>query len=229
MTAVMNMYRVFLVEDDEAIASALKGHIESWGLEVVTVSDFSRVNEEFAACAPHVVLLDISLPFYDGYYWCREIRKSSRAPVIFLSSAGDNMSIVMAMNMGGDDFIAKPFDARVLMAKLQAILRRAYDYAAPTPTLEAKGAALNTADASLSYRGARIELTKNEYRILQTLLERRGQIVSRSELMERLWETDSFVDENTLTVNIGRLRRKLAEYGLADFITTKKGLGYLVE
>jgi len=225
----MNMYRVFLVEDDEAIASALKGHIESWGLEVVTVSDFSRVNEEFAVCAPHVVLLDISLPFYDGYYWCREIRKASQVPVIFLSSAADNMNIVMAMNMGGDDFIPKPFDVRVLMAKLQAILRRAYDYTAPVPVLEAKGAVLNTSDASLTHQGDRIELTKNEYRILETLLEKRGQIVSRSELMERLWETDRFVDENTLTVNIGRLRRKLEEHGLIDFITTKKGLGYLVE
>ena len=223
------MYRVFLVEDDEAIAVALKRHIESWGLEVVTASDFSRVMEEFAACAPQVVLLDISLPFYDGYYWCREIRRTSQVPVIFLSSAADNMNIVMAMNMGGDDFIPKPFDVRVLMAKLQAILRRAYDYAAPAPVLEANGAALNTADASLTYQGTRIDLTKNEYRILESLLARRGQIVSRSELMERLWETDSFVDENTLTVNIGRLRRKLEEHGLADFITTKKGLGDIIE
>lgn len=226
---MINMYRVFLVEDDEAIASALKGHIESWGLEVVTVSDFSRVNEAFSACAPHVVLMDISLPFYDGYYWCREIRKISQVPVIFLSSAADNMNIVMAMNMGGDDFIAKPFDARVLMAKLQAILRRAYDYTAPTPAPEANGAVLNMADASLSYQGKRIELTKNEYRVLKTLLEKRGQIVSRTELMERLWETDSFVDENTLTVNIGRLRRKLEEFGLTDFITTKKGMGYIIK
>lgn len=225
----MKMYRVFLVEDDEAIASALKSHIESWGLEVITVSDFSCVSEEFAACSPHVVLLDISLPFYDGYYWCQKIRKTSQVPVIFLSSAADNMNIVMAMNMGGDDFIPKPFDVRVLMAKLQAILRRAYDYTAPTSALEAKGAVLNTSDASLTYQCERIDLTKNEYRILETLMEKRGKIVSRSELMERLWETDSFVDENTLTVNIGRLRRKLEEHGFADFITTKKGLGYIIE
>ena len=225
----MKTYRVFLVEDDEAIASALKSHLESWGLEVVTATDFSRVKEEFDACAPQVVLLDISLPFYDGYYWCQQIRAGSHVPVIFLSSAADNLNIVMAMNMGGDDFIAKPFDVRVLMAKLQAILRRAYDYPAPAAVLEAGGAALNTADASLTWRGQRVELTKNEYRILETLLEKRGQIVSRSELMERLWETDSFVDENTLTVNIGRLRRKLAEHGLSDFIRTKKGLGYFVE
>lgn len=225
----MEMYRVFLVEDDEAIASALKSHIESWGLEVVTVSDFARVDEEFSACAPHVVLLDIGLPFYDGYYWCRRLRERSQAPVIFLSSAAEDMNIVMAMDMGGDDFIAKPFDARVLMAKLQAILRRAYDYAAPAPALEAGGASLNTSDASLSYQGGRIDLTKNEYRILETLMERRGQIVSRSELMERLWETDSFVDENTLTVNVGRLRRKLEEHGLTGLITTKKGLGYIIE
>lgn len=223
------MYRVFLVEDDEAIASSLKTHIESWGLEAATVKDFSRVMDEFHICAPHVVLLDISLPFYDGYYWCQEIRKSSQVPVIFLSSAADNMNIVMAMNMGGDDFIAKPFDVRVLMAKLQAILRRAYDYTAQTNVLEAKGAVLNMQDASLIWKGERIDLTKNEYRILEMLLEKQGQIVSRNELMEHLWETDSFVDENTLTVNIGRLRRKLEDHGLTDFITTKKGLGYIIE
>lgn len=225
----MKMYRVFIVEDDEAIASQLKAHIESWGLEAVTAVDFARVAEEFAACAPHVVLMDISLPCYDGYHWCREIRKSSSVPVVFLSSAADNMNIVMAMSLGGDDFIPKPFDVRVLIAKLQAILRRAYDYAAPVPALEAKGAALNTADASLTYQRQRIGLTKNEVRILETLLEKAGRIVSRSELMERLWETDSFVDENTLTVNVGRLRRKLEEHGLFGFIVTKKGLGYMVE
>ena len=139
------------------------------------------------------------------------------------------MNIVMAMNMGGDDFIAKPFDLNVLLAKIQAILRRTYDFSAPAPTLEHRGAVLNTADASLTYRGQRIELTKNDYRILQTLLERKGSVVSRETLMEKLWETDSFVDENTLTVNIARLRRKLEAAGLPDYITTKKGLGYLIE
>ena len=179
--------------------------------------------------ADELVLLDITLPFYNGYHWCQELRRVSNVPVVFLSSASDNMNIVMAMNMGGDDFIAKPFDLNVLLAKIQAILRRTYDFAAPAPTLEHRGAVLNTADASLTYQGQRIELTKNDYRILQTLLERKGSVVSRETLMEKLWETDSFVDENTLTVNIARLRRKLEAAGLPDYITTKKGLGYLIE
>jgi DNA-binding response OmpR family regulator len=223
------MYKVFLVEDDEAISRLLKKHLESWGLEVVTAEDLSCVLEEFWRCQPHIVLLDISLPFYNGYYWCRQIRRSSQVPVVFLSSASDNMNIVMAMDMGGDDFIAKPFDVSVLSAKLQAILRRAYDYAPPSPVISARGVVLNTADASLQWQERRIDLTKNEYRILETLMKRRGTIVSRDALMERLWETDSFVDENTLTVNIARLRRKLAGAGLEDFVVTKKGIGYMVE
>ena len=223
------MYRIFIVEDDAAIAQAVCEQAESWALEARCVSDFRRVAEEAAAYGPHLILLDISLPFFDGYHWCRQIRRTSRVPIIFLSSAADNMNIVMAMNMGGDDFIAKPFDLNVLLAKIQAILRRTYDFAAPAPTLEHRGAMLNTADASLTYQGQRIELTKNDYRILQTLLERKGSVVSRETLMEKLWETDSFVDENTLTVNIARLRRKLEAAGLPDYITTKKGLGYLIE
>lgn len=223
------MYRIFIVEDDAAIAQAVCEQAESWALEARCVSDFRRVAEEAAAYDPHLILLDISLPFFDGYHWCRQIRRTSRVPIIFLSSAADNMNIVMAMNMGGDDFIAKPFDLNVLLAKIQAILRRTYDFAAPAPTLEHRGAVLNTADASLMYQGQRIELTKNDYRILQTLLERKGSVVSRETLMEKLWETDSFVDENTLTVNIARLRRKLEAAGLPDYITTKKGLGYLIE
>ena len=222
------MYRVFLVEDDEVIASEIKTQLTVWGLEVVAASDFMDVLGQFRACAPHVVLLDISLPFYNGFHWCRQIRRESQTPVVFLSSAADNMNIVMAMDMGGDDFIAKPFDIRVLTAKLQAILRRTYDFTAPVGMLEVSGAVLSTADASLSYEGRRIELTKNEYRILEMLMENHGKIVSRDRLMERLWETDSFVDENTLTVNIARLRRKLEGEGLADFITTKKGMGYMV-
>jgi DNA-binding response OmpR family regulator len=223
------MYKVFLVEDDEAIARQLEKHIQSWGLEVTAAKDLSNVLEEFSRCQPHVVLLDISLPFYNGYHWCRQIRRVSQVPVVFLSSASDNMNIVMAMDMGGDDFIAKPFDLQVLMAKLQAILRRTYDFAPPAPVISARGAVLNTADASLRWQDRRIDLTKNEYRILETLMKRRGAIVSRDTLMERLWETDSFVDENTLTVNIARLRRKLEGAGLTDFIVTKKGVGYMVE
>lgn len=223
------MYRILLVEDDPGIAQAVCAHLRQWELDARCVQNFRAVMEEFTAFDPQLVLLDISLPFFNGYHWCTQIRAVSRVPVVFLSSASENMNIVMAMNMGGDDFIAKPFDLNVLLAKIQAILRRTYDFAAPAPTLEHRGAVLNTADASLMYQGQRIELTKNDYRILQTLLERKGSVVSRETLMEKLWETDSFVDENTLTVNIARLRRKLEAAGLSDYITTKKGLGYLIE
>ena len=223
------MYRILIVEDDAVIADAVARHLQKWELAVRKVEDFRRVTEEFEAFSPHLVLMDLVLPAYDGYHWCREIRKTSNVPVVFLSSASDNMNIVMAMNMGGDDFIAKPFDLRVLLAKIQAILRRTYDLTAAQPVYRHRGAELNTADAGLTVDGERVDLTKNEYRILLTLLEKKGQVVSRETLMERLWETDDFVDENTLTVNVARLRRKLEAAGLPGFIATKKGLGYLVE
>ena len=196
----MDNMKIFVVEDDAVIASAVKRSVEAWGCGCRVAQDFRAVLQEFAAYDPQLVLMDITLPFYNGYHWCQELRRVSNVPVVFVSSASDNMNIVMAMNMGGDDFIAKPFDLNVLLAKIQAILRRTYDFAAPAPTLEHRGAVLNTADASLTYQGQRIELTKNDYRILQTLLERKGSVVSRETLMEKLWETDSFVDENTLTV-----------------------------
>ena len=223
------MYRVLIVEDDKAIARSLKKHIERWGCAVHCVEDFSNVLAAFTAYGPHIVLMDVMLPFFDGFYWCGEIRKVSQVPVMFISSASDNMNIVMAMNMGGDDFIAKPFDLTVLMAKLQALLRRTYDFGGQTEVLEHQGVLLNTADASLVYQDARVELSKNEYRILLTLMQAKGAVVSRETLMERLWETDSFVDENTLAVNIARLRRKLEDVGLTDWIATKKGMGYLVK
>ncbi len=223
------MYKIWIVEDDAAIASVIQKKIEAWGLQAKCAEDFRNLLAEFSAFDPQLVLLDISLPFYNGYHWCGEIRKVSKVPIVFLSSASDNMNIVMAMNMGGDDFIAKPFDLNVLTAKIQAILRRTYDFSGQTLLLEHRGALLNTADLSLTYNGERVDLTKNEYRILQTLLENKGGVVSRETLMQRLWETDSFVDENTLTVNIARLRKKLETAGLCDFISTKKGLGYLVE
>ena len=223
------MYRILLVEDDSGIAQAICEQGAMWELDVRCVRNFHDVLGEFTAYEPQLVLMDISLPFFNGYHWCSEIRRVSRVPIIFLSSAADNMNIVMAMNMGADDFIAKPFDQRVLMAKVQALLRRAYDFSQAAPTLSHRGAALNTADQTLRYNGQKIALTKNEYRILLTLLVGRGRVVSRERLMERLWETDSFVDENTLTVNVARLRRKLDQAGLPGFIMTKKGQGYLVE
>lgn len=223
------MYRLLIVEDDFGIAQAVSEQAGLWNMEVRYVKNFRNVLSEFAEFDPHLILLDIALPYFNGYYWCGEIRKVSKVPIIFISSASDNMNIVMAMNMGGDDFIAKPFDQGVLMAKVQALLRRTYDFAAAVSVLEHRGAMLNTGDQSLVYEGERIPLTKNEYGILQVLMENKGKVVSRERLMERLWQTDSFVDENTLTVNVGRLRKKLDAAGLEKFITTRFGVGYLIE
>ena len=223
------VYRVYIVEDDAVIASRIQHHIRSWGLDAVCAEDFQHILEEFRRIQPQVVLMDISLPFFNGYHWCQEIRRESKVPVVFLSSMSDNMNIVMAMNMGGDDFIAKPFDLNVLTAKLQAILRRCYDFSVQSPALTYGGVTLDPSEASLTYGGVTLELSRNEYRILLTLMERAGQVVSREKLMERLWETDSFVDENTLTVNIGRLRKKLESIGLSGFIVTRKGMGYALK
>lgn len=223
-----NKYRILIVEDDEVIAHSIQKLMGDWGWEACCVEDFSKVLDTFASYNPHLVILDIALPACNGFYWCMEIRKISRVPVVFLSSASDNMNIVIAMNMGGDDFIAKPFDRNVLAAKIQAILRRTYDFPANTELIAHKGAVLNTADATLTYEGQHIDLTKNDYKILKMLLENKGKTVSRDALMTRLWETDCFVDENTLTVNITRLRKKLEQAGLTDFIVTRKGMGYLI-
>lgn len=223
------MYRLMIVEDDRGIADAIAAHARSWDFDVHCAGDLRAVSAEFAAFNPHILLLDISLPFFNGYHWCSGIRKISKVPIIFISSAADNMNIVMAMNMGADDFIAKPFDISVLMAKIQALLRRSYDFAQSSPVIEHRGAFLDTGDNSLTYRGERIPLTKNEYRILLCLMENREKTVSREKLMEKLWESDAFVDENTLTVNVNRLRKKLDAAGLGGFITTKFGVGYIIE
>lgn len=222
------MYKILLIEDDAVIAAAVQKHLAAWGYEVQCAADFADIIPQFVAYAPQLVLLDISLPFYNGYHWCTEIRRVSSVPILFLSSAADNMSMVMAMNMGGDDFVAKPFDVNVLTAKVQALLRRAYAFGAPAALLQKDGAILNTADATLQVDGVRVELTKNEYKILQLLLENKGKTVRREEIMARLWETDSFIDDNTLTVNVTRLRKKLAAAGRAELIRTQKGVGYIV-
>ncbi len=223
------MYKLMIVEDDPGIAEAIAKQAELWDFETQTVRNFRRIKEEFAEFSPHILLLDISLPFYDGYYWCSELRKLSNLPIIFISSASDNMNIIMAMNMGADDFIAKPFDMSVLMAKLQAVLRRTYDYSDTPQLLSHRGAFLNPSDGTLTYNGEGITLTKNEIKILSCLLESKGRTVSREKLMERLWKTDEFIDENTLTVNVNRLRRKLDAAGLEGFISTKIGQGYIIE
>ena len=222
------MHKILIIEDDEIIAKSIEKEISNWGFTAKRITDFQDIIPQFVEFDPQLVLLDITLPFFNGYHWCTEIRKLSKVPIVFISSASDNMNIVMAMNMGGDDFIAKPFDLHVLIAKIQAILRRTYDFSTQSNLLEHNGAIVNINDNSISYKGEKAELTKNEYKILQTLLENKGKTVSRDNLMIKLWETDNYVEENTLNVNITRLRRKLEAIGLKNFITTKKGLGYII-
>lgn len=222
------MYRIYLVEDDEMIAGLMKKHLESWGYQVDLVKDFTNVLGEFAKLNPQLVLLDLKLPFFNGFHWCEEIRKLSQVPVIFVSSAADNMNMVMAMARGADDFIAKPFDLDVLVAKVQAILRRTYSFGKSSNILEHKGAVLNLGSGSLTVGEESLELTRNELKILQILFEHNGKAVSRDAIMTKLWENDSFVDDNTLTVNMTRLRKKLEGIGLRNFIVTKKGMGYMV-
>ena len=223
------MYRIFIVEDDAVIARAVQDHLTGWGHTVACAQRFDQVLSEFAAFDPHLVILDISLPFFNGYHWCTEIRKISQVPILFLTSAADSVDVVTAMQLGGDDLLAKPFDLPVLSAKVQAILRRSYDFRPSARLLACRGAVLDVSDGTLTVDGQRVELSKNEGRILHMLLEHKGQAVTRDALMVRLWESDSFVDENTLTVNVGRLRRKLEAAGLTDYIRTRKGVGYLVE
>lgn len=220
------MYKIFMVEDDEIIARSIREHLQAWNYDVCCVEDFSNVVAEFVRFDPQLVFMDITLPFFNGYHWCSEIRKISKVPVIFLSSAADNMNIVMAVNMGADDFIPKPFDLEVLTVKIQAMLRRSYDFAGTGSMLEHKGAILNLNETTLTYREQKIELTKNEFRILEILMENKEKVVSRETLMTKLWESDNYVDENTLSVNVNRLRKKLEALGLEEFILTKKGIGY---
>lgn len=222
------MYRILIVEDDSTITAVLKRTLEKWNYQVTAVEDFSRVLEQFEADGPDLVLLDISLPFFDGYYWCGEIRRVSQVPIIFISSASDDMNLVMAVNMGADDFLAKPFKLEVVMAKIQALLRRTYAFGEQKTVLRVGDAVLNPGDGTLDVGSRKVELTKNELRILNMLMERKGTVVSRDDMIRQLWEHEDFIDDNTLTVNVTRLRRKLEGVGLSGFIETKKGLGYLV-
>ncbi len=223
------MFRILVVEDDKVIAEKVKKHLEKWGYQVECAADFAKVLEHFNRFAPQLVLMDIGLPFYNGYYWCGEIRKISQVPIIFISSASDNMNVVMAVNMGGDDFIVKPFDLEILSAKVQAILRRAYSFQGQPSVLEHNGVILSLGDMTLLHENQKLELTKNEFRIMQVLFENAGNVVSREKIMKRLWDNECFVDENTLTVNINRLRKRLEEAGLKDMILTRKGVGYQLD
>ena len=223
------MYKIMIIEDDLTISEAIKEHLSKWGYDVFCVTEFRNITEQVVDFDPHLVLLDVMLPFYNGFYWCNELRKISKVPVVFISSASDNMNIIMAMNMGGDDFITKPFDLNVLTAKVGALIRRTYSFQGRMNVIEHKGVILNLNDTTVSYNNQKVELTKNEFKILQLLMEHAGRVISREDIMQCLWESDSFIDDNTLTVNMTRLRKKLASLGQENFITTKKGLGYIVE
>ncbi len=228
------MPRIFIFEDDMILADELVRRLEGWGYEARCATNFSDVLGQLTAYAPQLVIMDVSLPFYNGCHRCRELRKISNVPVIFLSSSADNLSIVTAINMGGDDFIAKPFDMAVLVAKIQAMLRRVYELSGAaaedhTELELASGAVINTADATLTVGGEKVNLSMNEYRILRLLAENRGHAVSRDAIMERLWQTDEYIDDNTLTVNMTRLRKKLEAAGLSELIETKRKAGYIIK
>ena len=220
------MHKILLVEDDEVIRQQVKKILEQWEYEVVLVEDFMEVLSLFVKEEPHLVLMDIGLPLFNGYHWCQEIRKVSKVPIMFLSSRDQAMDIVMAINMGGDDFVTKPVDQNVLLAKIQGLLRRSYEFGKDQSLLEYMGVILNLKAMDLVYQGEVVSLTKNEFQILQVLFERSGNIVSREDLMKELWNSDFFIDDNTLSVNVARLRKKLEAVGLKDFIETKKGVGY---
>ena len=222
------MYRILIVEDDEVIAGLVKKHLQSWGYQVDCVTDFAHVLTEFARKDPQLVILDLKLPFYNGFHWCEEIRRISQVPIVFLSSAADNMNMVMAMSRGADDFIAKPFDMNVLAAKVQALLRRTYSFGKASSILEHGGAVLNPGSGYLTWEGEQVDLTRNEIRILQILFENAGRVVSRDAIMMKLWENDSFIDQNTLSVNMARLRKKITPLGF-NAIHTVRGVGYLLK
>lgn len=223
------MYKILIVEDDPVIGGIIANHLNKWGYETRLAEDFDQVLSEFMDYGPQLVLLDIVLPLYNGYHWCTEIRKFSKVPIVFISSSTDNMNIVMAMNMGGDDFIAKPFDLSVLLAKVQAILRRTYSFQEHREFIEHRGVMLDLSETLLMIDNQKVELTKNEFRILKILMENIGKTMSRDQIMTYLWDNNAFVDDNTLTVNMTRLRKKLSEAGVEKFIVTRKGIGYLVE
>lgn len=223
------MYKILIIEDDFIISNSIKNYLNKWDYKCEVIDDFKNILEKFILFNPELVILDISLPYFSGYYWCTEFRKISKVPIIFISSNSDNMNIIMAINMGGDDFISKPFDLNVLNAKVQAIIRRTYSFQGQTNIISYKNVMLNINDASVIYENKKLELTKNEFKIIQLLLENAGKIVSRDEIIIKLWENESFIDDNTLTVNVTRLRKKLESIELKNFIKTKKGIGYIVE
>ena len=224
----MTGYKILIVEDDEAIAQTEKEHLEKWDYEVYCVEDFRQILSDVAKFGPDLILMDVKLPYYNGFYWCAEIRRFSKIPIVFVSSADDDMNIVTAMDMGGDDFISKPFALPVLTAKINAMLRRSYSFKGQINVVEHKNLRLNLSDGVAAYGESSVSLTRNELRILQLLMENAGEMVTRDTIMMQLWESESFIDDNTLTVNVARIRKKLKDIGADGYIITKKGIGYLV-
>ena len=223
------MFKIMIVEDDARIKEILLENIVRWGFDGKAVENFNDVFVEFSKYSPHLILMDINLPFFDGFYWCGKIREISKVPIIFVSSRNSNMDVIMAINMGGDDFIQKPFSLEILMAKINALIRRTYSYAdAQTDVLEYKNIVLNMKDNSVFFKEKKVELSRNEFSILYLLMKNNGNLISRDKIMRSLWEDESFVDDNTLTVNINRLRKKLENIELEDLIKTKKRQGYII-
>ena len=220
------MHKIMLVEDDPVIRQMIKQSLEQWNFQVVVVEDFTQVLSLFVQENPHLLVMDIGLPMFNGYHWAQKIRKVSTVPIMFLSSRDQAMDIVMAINMGVDDYVTKPFDSSVLLAKIQGLLRRSYEFGTDSNLLEYQGVVLNVKTMDLVVQGQTVDLTKNEFQILRVLFERKGAVVSREDIMQELWNSDFFIDDNTLSVNVARLRKKLEEAGLAGFIETKKGIGY---
>lgn len=223
------MNRVMIIEDDHKLRTMISEYLRKWGFDPIIVNRFEHIDKQFVEQKPHIILLDINLPSFDGFYWCSKIRQLSEVPIIFISSRTQTMDIVMAMNMGGDDFIQKPFSLEVLVAKMNAVLRRANQNHNEKDVILAGDIILNLGNGVVSYQEREVSLTKNEFHILYLLMKKSGQIVSRDEIMRALWEDEQFIDDHTLTVNITRLRKKLESIGLKDVIVTKKRQGYLLQ
>ncbi|MBS6534722.1 response regulator transcription factor [Peptoniphilus harei] len=220
-------WKIFLVEDDKVIAEEIKRHLEFWNYEIKIAEDFQNIFDEFKNFHPDLVLMDVTLPFYNGYHWCKIIRKNSKVPILFISAADENLNLIMAMDLGADDYLTKPFELDLLQIKIRALLRRAYEYI-ETRNILYKDISLDCDKMIISRENKEIELTKNEFKILEILLEKPGKVVNRDEIIDKIWQTDSYIDDNTLTVNVMRLRKKLEDINIFELIKTKKGVGYYV-
>ena len=220
-------WKIFLVEDDKVIAKEIERHLKFWNYEIKIAEDFQNIFDDFKSFHPDLVLMDVSLPFYNGYHWCKIIRKNSKVPILFISAADENLNLIMAMDLGADDYLTKPFELELLQIKIRALLRRAYEYI-ETRNIFYKDISLDCDKMIISRENKEIELTKNEFKILEILLEKPGKVVNRDEIIDKIWQTDSYIDDNTLTVNVMRLRKKLEEINIFELIKTKKGVGYYV-